>query len=39
MIGDDGNFNVVQTGMTPTPTKEKEPSEADLNRQAYKRDE
>ena len=37
MIGENGQFNVVQTGMTPTGTgAEKEPSEADLNREAYK---
>ena len=36
MIGADGKFNVVQTGMTPTPTKEEKPSEAELTRATYK---
>ena len=35
MFGKDGGFEMRQTGMTPTPTAEKEPSETELSRQAY----
>ena len=35
IIGDDGGFKVVQTGLTPTPTTEKEPSEAKRKRSAF----